>query len=285
MSIHKLLVTTELDELSARVSEYAVELAEKLNHREMILLNVIIPAHSQAFAASGDVFKAEGDMASRFNLTLMEKHKKMVESRAGELSTEKVLVKPYVRFNDSKTDLNEYARYFDADLIVSGSRNAGTFLETLFGSDTERMVRKTDFPMIILKEESDTSGIKDIGLAIDLDEDDQQGIDNVIDFADALDAKVQLVHVITDEDKITPDSAISRLRDLAIERHLKNYAINVVNNSSLEHGLRGFIRKYNPDMIAVLSQGRGKLHNLIYGSNTEDIIKETDKPVFVSKMK
>lgn len=285
MSINKLLVTTELDELSARVSEYAVELAEKLNHREMILLNVIIPAHSQAFAASGDVFKAEGDMASRFNLTLMEKHKKMVESRARELSTEKVQVKPYVRFNDSKTDLNEYARYFDADLIVSGSRNAGTFLETLFGSDTERMVRKTDFPMIILKEESDTSGINDIGLAIDLDEDNQHGIDEVIDFADSLDAKLQLVHVITDEEKITPDFAINKLRDLAIGKHLKNYAINVVNNSSLEHGLRGFIRKYKPDMIAVLSQGKGKLHNLIYGSNTEDIIKETDKPVFVSKMK
>ncbi|MFP4470214.1 MAG: universal stress protein [Bacteroidales bacterium] len=284
MAINKLLVITELDELSDKVSEFAVELAERLRHKEMILLNLIVPAHSQAFAASGDVFQAEGDMASRFNLTLMEKHKKLVEARAAELSTDAVEVKPYVRFNDSKTDLNEYARYFDADLILSGSRDAGTFLEKLFGSDTDKMVRKTDFPMIILKNESETSEIRDIGLAIDVDDENPNGIDEVIDFANALGVKLQLVHVITDKNKHTPDEAISKLRELAIAKRLKNYAINVVNNSNLEHGLRSFIRKYNPDMMAVLSQGKGKLHNLIYGSSTRDIIKETEKPVLICKM-
>jgi len=65
----------------------------------------------------------------------------------------------------------------------------------------------------------------------------------------------------------------------------------LVNNDSLEDGIRHFVRKHNPDMIAVLSQGKGKIHKLIFGSNAEDIIsstegiiKETDKPVFVSKI-
>jgi nucleotide-binding universal stress UspA family protein len=58
-----------------------------------------------------------------------------------------------------------------------------------------------------------------------------------------------------------------------------------VNNDSLEDGIRSFARKHNPDMIAVLSQGKGKIHKLIFGSSTGHIIKETDKPVFVSKIK
>lgn len=283
MTLSKILVPTELDELSAMVIDFAVELATELGVREIILLNIIIPAHSQAFTASGDVFKAEGDMAGRFNHMLMEKHKKLAEKQAEERSTEKVKLLPYVRFNDSKTDLNQYMEYFNADLVVSGSRDEQTFLEKLFGSDTEKIIRKTDYPMIILKEESEITGLKEIGLAIDVNEKAYKGVDEVIDFANALDAKIQLVHVITNGD-VTSDEAIEQLRRLAIEKRLGNYAINVVNNHNLEHGLRAFIRKYRPDMMAVLSQGKGKLKKLIYGSGTEDIMKETEKPVFVSKM-
>jgi nucleotide-binding universal stress UspA family protein len=94
---------------------------------------------------------------------------------------------------------------------------------------------------------------------------------------------MQLLHVITD-DAFSSDRAIEKLRELAIKNMFGNYDINVVNNDNLEHGIRSFVRKYNPDMVAVLSQGKGKLKKMIYGSSTDDIIKESDKPVFVSKI-
>jgi nucleotide-binding universal stress UspA family protein len=58
-----------------------------------------------------------------------------------------------------------------------------------------------------------------------------------------------------------------------------------VNNYSLESGLQGFVRKYNPDMVALLTHGKGKLHNLIYGSKTGEVIKEMEIPVLVAKSK
>lgn len=283
MNFKKLLIPTELTELSAKVTEFAVDLAAQAGIKEVILLNIIIPAHSQAFAASGDVFSAQSGTASRLNVMLMEKHQKLVENEAARFSNDKVTVRPYVRFNDSKTDLNEYMQQFEAGLLVCGSRNQETFLDKLFANKTEKIIRKVDYPVIILKKDSEFSNINSIALAIDVNEKVQHGLDEVIDFAAMVNAKLQLLHVIVDEE-ITSDFAIDKLQQLAQKNNLTNYEINVINDGNLENGIHKFIRKYDPDMIAVLSEGKGKIRKLIYGSSTEDILEETDKPVFVSKI-
>jgi nucleotide-binding universal stress UspA family protein len=140
--------------------------------------------------------------------------------------------------------------------------------------------------MIVLTGEPVPDELKTIALAIDveLENEEQDGIDDILGFAHSLDAHLQLVYVITDEN-VSASQAIDRLQNIAVNRSLQNYSINVVENNSLESGLQGFVRKYNPDMIAVLTHGKGKIHNLIYGSKAGEVIKETEIPVLVAKCK
>ena len=283
MDIKKILILSELDVLAAKVTGFAVNLAEQMNISEIVLLNVIIPAHTQSFSTTGDIFSAEGEMAKSFNVAMMDKHQKLAEEEAEKYSTDKVRIMPYVRFNYSKTNLNKYMEEYEADLVVCDSRNENSFLQILFGSDTEKLVRKVDYPIVIVKDEAYSGEIHNILVAIDIDEEDQSGLAEIAAFAKALNARMQLLHVLTD-DSNSSDEAIKKLRKLAIKNMIGDYDINLVNNDSLEDGIRHFVRKYNPDMIAVLSQGKGKIHKLIFGSSTEDVIKEANKPVFVHKI-
>jgi nucleotide-binding universal stress UspA family protein len=283
MDFKKILVPAELDELSGKVINFAVDMAQQMSISEVVLLNVIIPAHTQSFSASGDVFATNALASSRLNFILMEKHQKLAKEEAEKFTTDKVKIRPIVRFNDSKTDLNKYMKEFEADLIVCGSRDENSFLQMLFGSDTEKIIRKTDYPLIFLQDEADATEIRNILVAIDINKKDQSGLTKVANFAKALNAGVHLLHVLTD-DAQSSDQAIKQLRKLAVENMFANYDINVVNNDSLEDGIRSYARKHDADMIAVLSQGKGKIHKLIFGSNTEDVLRDTDKPVFVSKI-
>lgn len=284
MKFKKILIPTELDDLSLNATKFAIQLAEQMNINEIILLNIIIPAQTQAMAASGGASNAPLVLTGEFNATIEKKHEEKAGDIAREYSTEKVKLIPKVRFSGSKSNLNEYMEEFDASLIVAGSRDHNTFLEKLFGSETHRMIHNADYPMIILKNVPADAHFNDIALALDVKEEEQKGIDDIIDFAERVNAKLQLVHVIGEGDDITPDEAISKLRSIADEKNLSNHAINVLNNNNLEEGLRHFIRKYNPGMVAVLTQGKGKIKELIYGSDAEDIIRETNKPVLVNKM-
>lgn len=281
MDFKKIFIPTELDELSAKVTGFAVDLAEQMNISEIALLNVIIPV--QTFSDSGDGFAANDLMANRFNVLLMNKHMKLVEEVAKKFATDKVEIKPFVRFNNSKTDLNKYMEEFEAGLIVCGSRDDHSFLQMLFGSDTERIVRNMNYPLIILQDDTDAGQISNILVPVDINEEDQSGLNQIAGFTRSLNARMQLLHVLTN-DAQSSEQAIKALRKLAIENKFGNYDINVVNNNSLEDGIRSFARKHNPDMIAVLSQGKGKIYKLVFGSSTQDIIKESDKPIFVSKI-
>lgn len=283
MKTKKILVATELDELSANVTKFAVGIATQLNISEIVLLNIIKPVHPQSFSATGDVMVSDGQSIDRFNTELMRKHQTLVEREANKFSTDKVIIKPYVRFNDSKTDLNGYIEYFKAGLVVFGSRDEDNFLNQIFGIDSEKLIRKIDYPAIILKDKTNYDVIKEILVAIDVSEDEQGGLKDIAQFADYIDAKIHLVHVIIDGET-SPDISIEKLDNLAKEFKLTNYTINVVDNINLEDGIKSFVRKNSPDMIAVQSQGKGKIRKLIFGSGTQNIISEINKPVFVSKI-
>lgn len=283
MHLNKILIPTELNELSDIVVDFAINLAKQIHINEIVLLNIIIPAHVQTLTASGDAIDANGKLAVQLNDKIMKQHKELINKQAKRHAVSDVKINPFVRFNTSKSDLNQYMKEFDADLIVSGSRDKFSFLEILFGSSTEKLIRKINNPVIIIKDEPVSSKISEIALAVDIEQEDQDGIEEVIDFSEKLNARLQLVYVITDEKHSAPE-AIDSLQKIAKTRKIKDYAINVINNHSLEDALQSFVRLQNPDMIALLNQGKGKLHKLIFGSNTEDVLKETEKPVFIGKM-
>jgi nucleotide-binding universal stress UspA family protein len=283
MSITKILVTSETASMSTKVMGFAIQLATKLHIDEIILLYILTPTPSQAYMTSGEVYMAPGVQAAQLDQERLEINRKKLEEEALRFSTPRIRITPKVVIGDSRTRLNNYMQKYNTDLVITEGREERGFIENLFGNDTERMIAQTDFPMIIVKEESEISDVQKIAVAIDVDEERHGGLASIRDFAAGVGATLHLVHVITD-DNTNADDAIEKMRELAQHHHLTNHALHVVNNSSLERGLHSFVQKYNPDMIAVLTQGKGKLTRFFYGSATDDILKESDKPIFVSKI-
>ncbi len=280
MQINRILVLTELNKISDIAIEYSISLANQLNVSEIVLLNMILPAHSQIAEASNQAVDPNSVMANELNTAMLEKHKNLMLNQAKKYSNPLVNIEAHVKFKTATSQLNEYMEEFDAGLLVFGSNTNHNFFEVLIGSKTEKLVRKMNYPMIVISEEPDSYKVEKLALAVDIEEKNHDGIDEIIDFANSLNAKIQLVYVITNS-KIRADEAISSLHSLAQSKRISKFSINVVNNPDLEDGLEGFIKKHKSDMIAVLSQGKGKLHKLIFGSNTEDIINELEAPVFV----
>jgi nucleotide-binding universal stress UspA family protein len=283
MSISKILVTSEGASISTKVMGFAIQIATKLHVDEIILLNILTPTPSQAYISTGEAYMAPGVYAAKLDQELLETNRKKLQEEAMRFSTPQVHITPKVEFGDSRTQLNSYMEKFGTDLVIAEGREERGFVESLFGNDTERMIAQTDFPMIIVKEESEISDVQKIAVAIDVDEEHHAGLASIQDFAAGIGATLHLVHVITD-DNTNADQAIEKMRELAKQYQFTNHALHVINNNSLERGLHSFIQKYNPDMIAVLTQGKGKLTRFFYGSTTDDILKESDKPVFISKI-
>ncbi|MFW5892543.1 MAG: universal stress protein [Bacteroidota bacterium] len=283
MDYKKIMVLSELNNLSEIIMEYAVHMAEKMEMQEVILLNTILPAHYQSYHAGGQTIDAQGQLANSMNMVILKKHREMTQNQALKYSTDKVRVIPHVEFIHSTSNINTYMEKFGTDMILCGSNDKVNFMEILFGSKTEKMVRKIDYPMIILTNEPPSYEIKNIALAVDVEKDNLEGIDQIIDMSKKLHAHLQMVYINHNKKNLKANEALEKMQELGKNKNLDNYSINIINNPDLEEGLSSFIRKYNPDMLGVLSSGKGKLNKLIYGSHTEEIISETDIPVIVGR--
>lgn len=283
MLIKKILVPTELNDLSETAAKYAVKLAVQLNINEIILINIIVPAlHQQAFFSPGQPMDATGFPRDELMNMVTAQHEVRIRELAKKIAVKNITIRPVVKLNNSVSGINNYMKEYGAELIVCGSYDTFSFLEILFGSTTEQMIRKIDYPMIVVTQDPVSENIRKIAVAIDVDENIGGDIDSIIYVARHLHAHLQLVHVI-DNDGVKAANAIEKLQQLAKFRNISDYSINVLNNESIENGLSSFVRKFNPDMMAIISQGKGKLNKLIYGSRTEEIIKDLKIPVFVSK--
>ena len=284
MVFRNILIPTEFDEISAKATHFAVRLAEQLNIHEVTLVSLIVPPQDNMPANHAGEEVPNYPLTSSAALLAKNKQSQLAAETARRYSTSAVRVNPKVRFNSDTTHLNAFIDEFDADLVVAGSRDDKTLLEKFMGSETQKIIRHTSCPLIIVNKASGTPQISEITLALDVHDKEQSGAEAIISFAQQMGAKLQLLHVICDHDNTEPGEAIQCLNRLAGNWSLDNYGIHVVNSNSLEDGLRKFIRKYNPDMLAVLTQGKHRLNTLLFGNDTETIMNETDKPVMINKI-
>lgn len=282
MQINRIMVPTELTRVSEISLGFAVDLARQIDVNEIVLINLVDSVHQQTFDATGAALNTTNQLVHKLNTAFVKKHKKLVEQQARKYGDDRVNILPLVKISDSNANLNEFMQEYDANLLICGSKDKLMFLEILFGSTTENMVRKGNYPMIVIKDKIPKTDIQTIVLAVDLEDDGQRGIEKIIGFANALQAQLELVFVRTNNN-LNANDAIEGLQKLAKNKKIQNYSINVLDSQSIEDGLEGFVQKVSPDMIAVISQGKGKLHKLIYGSSTEEITKEAEVPVFVCK--
>ena len=92
-----------------------------------------------------------------------------------------------------------------ADLIVMGTHGLGGFRKWLLGSTTERLLRRTDVPVLIVPPTGEPPGVRRadgklelsrIVAATDFSESSKHAINTAVDIARQFSAKLTLVHVV-----------------------------------------------------------------------------------------
>jgi nucleotide-binding universal stress UspA family protein len=274
MHINNILVLTELNHLSEKLIEFATALARELGIRNIVLLNLVLPTLNRLNRPDDPL----NEWAQRSIHSNLKKNLAIVKQLANKHNAFDIKIIPHVKLNREEHNLKHYTRQFQADLVICSGTDNYKFWEHYFGSEDQ--LKLLEFPLIVFNEDTVSHSIRNIALAIDVLKDDQEGIDDIIGFAEMLKAHLQLVYIETQEE-IDSEDAIEKLHKLARNKNIHNYSLNVISNYNVESGLQGFVRSYKPDMVAVLSRGKGKLHQLIYGNHGKDNLKETELPVLI----
>lgn len=189
-------------------------------------------------------------------------------------------VKANISFNEIKKTCKELA----IDMIVMGSHGASGLKEMFVGSNAEKVVRTSEVPVLVIKNEHDNFDIKNFVFASDFKNDNKETYQQAVAFAKAFDAKIHLLLVNTANRFITTYAAYSRINDFISGQDFKNYTINIHNDVSVEQGVLNFSKDIDADLIGISTHGRQGIAHFFNGSISEDLVNHANRPVITFKI-
>ena len=170
-----------------------------------------------------------------------------------------------------------------ADLLVMGTHGASGIREYTIGSNTEKIVRNSKIPMIAVRKS--VKNIRNIVFPV-RPEGDLEEITMYIKSLQLLfNSRIHVLFVNT-PGLFHRDSEIKpKLEAIAKRYMLKNYTLNIFNDTGEAEGIINFTSGLKDVMVAMRTRGRRGITHLASGSVAEDVVNHIECPVWTYKIK
>ena len=272
----KILVPTDFSKEAENALKVAAQLAKK-HGSEIYLLHMLELPLQEVDALSSHSALPE----AMFFMKLA--HKKFEDMLAKDY-LEGIDVTEIVKNHQAFSGVTDAARENGIDMIVMGSHGASGFKEMFIGSNAEKVVRTSNIPVLVIKNEHDNFKVNDFVFASDFKKDNKETYKQATDFAKAFGAKIHLLMVNTANNFTTTAESKKRIAEFIKDYDFQDYTMNIYNDESVEQGILNFSRGINADLIGISTHGRQGIAHFFNGSISEDIVNHAKRPVITFKI-
>ncbi|MDN3670219.1 universal stress protein [Echinicola jeungdonensis] len=279
-----ILVPFDFSEEAENAFEFAKGLATNLQGHLKLLHVIEIPT-SQNFSTMGEVGVGGAEMNNVFMIELVEKRKKQMEEIKRSQKDVPYKFSSKITFGNPYAGISKEVSDISADLIIMGSKGSSGIEELLIGSNTEKVVRHADCPVITIKGRITPDKIKNIIFASDFSEKSSHVINSLKKLQEALQAELHLVKINTPSMFENTRDSKGKIQQIVEKYKLNHTRVEIYNSDSEEEGIIQYAEDHNMDMIAMATHGRTGFMHLLSGSIAEDIVNHSKRPVWTMKIK
>lgn len=174
-----------------------------------------------------------------------------------------------------------HSQDFRHDFIITGSKGIQNgFLKKLLGSNAQKIIRKAQVPILVVKEDAVVFPFKNIVFVSDFKEDISNAFNEVEKIAKRCKAKIHLLNINTTSDFNSVENGLQPIKEfLEHFPKLENYAMHVYNESTVLGGIEKFEGSNDVDLIAMYTHSRKGLANVFSKSIAENVTNHSKKPV------
>jgi nucleotide-binding universal stress UspA family protein len=274
----KILVPVDFSIKSEFASKFAAKIAEKTGSTVYLLHMIDLPSGIMDMGAGSNFSIPE-------SMLYLRKVKERILEFKETFFSDTTEVQHSIRFQNPHEGIIKYSEKIDADLIIMGSKGHSEFEEILIGSNTEKVVRTSKVPVIVVKKDTKKFKMKNLVFASSFKNEDKKGVfRKFLDFANQFNSKIHLLKVNTASNFESTQDAREKITNFIEEFQLPKHSINIYNDISIEKGILNFSREINADLIALSTHGRSGLSHLFTASVTRKLSKKALKPMLTIKV-
>lgn len=281
--MRKILVPIDFSEESRNAFEVALAIARKTG-AAIKLLHVLEMPHTANFSATGDV-QVGDNMDQLYTMLLLSITKMQMGQLLEAIDHKGVEVVQEVEVGMIISNIKRMVLDEQIDLVVMGSKGSSGLEEFLIGSNTEKVVRAADCPVLTVKHRQLAFDVREVVLASDFKREIGAAMEKFKYFQEMFGARLHLVYVNTPGAFESSSNLRRRLLEIADKYGLQNYTTNTYNDVNEEDGILHFAQDVRADLIMMATHGRTGLAHLLSGSIAEDLVNHTSIPVLTIHLK
>lgn len=178
------------------------------------------------------------------------------------------------------TTMNRIAQEDNCDLFVMGTKGATGATEFFVGSNTEKVIRTSAYPVLVIPENTKEFKLKTVVLATTLRPDQYPAFEYLVEWQKNNLFNVKVLYVNNPGGFADNDAIYTALDEFCTRSGLLNAELFLVNNIfNEERAILDFAEEHAADMIAMATHQRRGISHLMFGSLTEDTANHSGTPV------
>ena len=272
----RILVPTDF----SKHAEYALKVAAQIarNHNsEIILLHMLeLPHQSSDALGSGSAIPE-----------IMFFKNKAIERLENLMDVEYlkgIEVSQVIQFEKAFEGILAVSRKNDIDLVVMGSHGTSGFQEMFIGSNTEKVVRSSEVPVLVIKNETVQFKADHFVFASDFSQEIKKPFRKIKEFADLFNSHLHLVMINTPNSFKSTHVAEKIMGDFVNEFNIGSHSLHIYNDANVEKGILNFANSVKGDIIGMCTHGRTGFSHFFNGSISEDLVNHAVRPVITFKI-
>jgi nucleotide-binding universal stress UspA family protein len=275
----KILVPVDFSIPSENALKVAAKLAIK-NKAELHILHVIELAES---LFGTEQFNVDNEQILFF---MKMANKKFVEFLDKDYLKDVSIVE-HVEPGSPSRIIRDVVEKNDIDMVVIGSSGASGLKEIVVGSNTEKVVRFSEVPVMVIKKELKNIDFKNAAFASNFNFESMEAFRTAKVFIDSFNAKMQLLYINLPGNQFYSTAEI--------KDHIKNFLdkmevpltsdnVEIYNDYSTGEGILNGARSLKADLIVIPTHGRKGISHFFNGSVGEDVVNHSELPVLTLKI-
>ena len=273
----KILIPVDFSEKS----EFATNLAAKINKKidcEVHLLHLVeLPANVI------DMVSGSSNSIPERMLYLRKIRDRLLEYIRNHFPEDNS-VHYSIRVKNPYEGIIEYSKKINADLIIMGSKGISDFDEILIGSNTEKVVRTSEIPVLVVKKSAEKFKVKNVVFASNFKNDNKEAFDKFLSFVKEFKSNVKLLKINTPSKFESSSKTKQEIKEFLADFELPKHSIHVYSDTSIENGILNFCKETKADIVAITTHGRSGLSQFFNGSVSKSITKNAVRPIITFKI-
>ena len=272
----QILLPTDFSAHAENALKVAAQIAQKCNGEVIIAHILELPNHGNDAILGGTSIPE--------TMLFMKKAKERMNSLCEKPYLKNVAVSEIIRLDKTSEGIVNICKDYPIDLIIMGSNGSIGYDELLIGSNTEKLVRDSNIPVLVIKKEIEDFKVNDMVFASDFTKKIESSFKKVVEVAKFFNTTIHLVMINTPNIFHTNKKADELMNNFIQKFELRKYTKTIYNDTNVEQGILNFAKSINADLIGMCTHGRKGISHFFNGSISEGLVNHTVRPVITFKM-